>query len=394
MFEFKGSDFIFILIAYPIWKGYIISPDINYTLEVIPKINLKNQFVLIPERELKKDQKNKVDNSAIDFHELFNESELEQLSKFFKLIPKDVSEIVVKYSDSHWEFIKAIIYFGEKLKKLIKVNPSIAYITVNLDIFNPSYSIYNDNIYFIDKILLSKQKKILELAFFPSTEQIVNILSKIDLTFINIENLKQIRDFLKAEIKNKNKILKLLSHQKLITGIYFDLIFRNYHLLDLMTFKAINEIVASDEYDDKVEVLIKIKRYTKHTKPQLPLVKSLKSIDTVLNTVKKAELKRREEEDKFPLPPISGNEFIFPILTKRDLNYWSKRQINCIHNYSKSIKSNENYFYKVIFENEEATLQLILRNGTVRIGSLLATRNKQVSNSLREMVRNWEKGNI
>ncbi|MEE9431867.1 MAG: hypothetical protein V3V16_12540, partial [Melioribacteraceae bacterium] len=237
VFSFKGSDFLFILIGYPVWKAFIVSSEINLSLEVTPKIDFKKQIITIPEREIKHEKKTKSDKPSKKIT-YFSKSELEQLVLFFKLVPQEIIDLVINFSDSHWEIVKAIIHLDEKFITLIKINPALAYLTVSLEKFNPSYSIYNDSIFYIEKILLKKQKKILEFALFTSTEQNVRIISKLELPLISIKNLELVRNFLRSEITEKKRILKLLSHQKTINAKHFDLIFKNYKLLNLLSFKA------------------------------------------------------------------------------------------------------------------------------------------------------------
>lgn len=382
VFEFKGSDFIYVLIGYPIWKAYIVSLLITSSLEVTSTINFKKKSIEIPERK----RKNKTPQNHSDY---FTKAELEKISNFFKLIPQDIIDLVKKYPDSHWEFVKAIISLGKNFETLIDTNPAIAYISVNLNKFNPTFSIYIDKHFYMEDIILRKQKKILELARFEATEQIVKIISKFEYKLLTCKNLELMRAFLQSRIPEKRKILRLLSHQKTIGEKHFDILFKNSKLLNLLSFKAINELLDLENYNNKISVLKSIKKHIANLTVQLPLIKSATTIESVLATVKKAETKRKEEENKFPPPPISGNEYITPLKTKRDLAYWAKKQINCIYGYEKMIKKNRDYFYKVVYGNEEASLQLRLSKNKIAIKELLGKRNKKVSRELRRIVEQW-----
>ena len=389
VFGFVGVDFVLVLIGYPKWKAYIKSALIDSSIEVIPQIDIIQKTIIIPERHVENDSKEKKGNFNKNY---FNETELEQIENFFNLIPNEVFNLVKHFKDSHWETVKAIIQFGETLKPIFITNLSIAYLIVNLDKFNPSYSIYS-NIDYINLILKSKQKKILELALFPSSEQIVKIFSKIDSELLSFQNFIQLRKVLHYDQRNNSKVIKLLSHQEKITPRCFDFIITNYQLNFLLSHNAVLELLQNDNYEENVIKLKKIKSYSKYLKLNYPLLKTIKNIDKVLNSVKMAEQKRREKEEKFPKPPIPGNDIIIPISNKRELKHWSNRQVNCIHSFSNSIKQKQCYLYKVILNGEEATLQINIQGDKIKLGSLLATRNKKVSLELHQTVLEWLKIN-
>ncbi|MFZ1291228.1 MAG: hypothetical protein WAR79_14120 [Melioribacteraceae bacterium] len=387
VFAFRGTDYNFVLIGFPNWKAYIVSTNIDLSLEVMPEIDLSLKTIIVPDRQIENKEKKNEEFSNIV---IFNETELKQIDDFFNLIPPDVVDLVKLFKDSHWETVKTIIQFGDKLKPIFLTNPAIAYLVVNLDKFNSSYSIYS-NIDYIKRILQSKQKKILELALFPNFEQIVRIFSKLDTELLNYHNLIQFRKVIHYDQRNNSKVTKFLSHQELITKKCFNFIINNYHLYELLSHNAVKELLNCDNFDDKIDKLKKIKSYSRYLNLSFPLLKTIKNIDKVLETVKESELKRRAKEDKFPKPPINGNEIIKPIVNKRELQYWSKRQVNCIHNYSSSIKGKQCYFYKVILNEEEATLKLNIQENKPKLDSLLATRNRPVSNTLKEFVQTWLK---
>ncbi|MFZ1292521.1 MAG: hypothetical protein WAR79_20695 [Melioribacteraceae bacterium] len=386
-FTFFCSDFNFVLIGFPVWKAYIKSSILDTSIEVIPEIDINLKTIKIPERHVEIKEKDKLDTSV---NEKLNEIELKQIEDFFNLVPQDIIDLVKLFKDSHWETVKTIIQFGDKLKPIILTNPAIAYLVVNLEKFNSSYSIYS-NIDYISRILQSKQKKILELALFPNSEQIVKIFSKLDAELLNFQNLIQLRKAIHYDQRNNSKVTKFLSHQELITTKCFNFIINNYHQYELLSHNAVKELLNCDNFDDNIDKLKKIKSYSRYLNLSFPLLKTIKNIDKVLETVKESELKRRAKEDKFPKPPIHGNEIIKPIVNKRELQYWSKRQVNCIRNFSSSIKRKQCYFYKVILNEEEATLQLYIQENKIKLGSLLATRNRPVSLELREVVFDWLK---
>ena len=69
-----------------------------------------------------------------------------------------------------------------------------------------------------------------------------------------------------------------------------------------------------------------------------------------------------------------------------ELKLWADRQKNCIKTYIESIKSFKKYLYKVIYKDEEATLELIIGKSGVYMRALLGYNNEPVSIDLQKIV--------
>ena len=159
LFDFENEEHIFVIAGYPHWRAYIISTDKDYRIEVFPRINLSTKKFDFLEEPKNGSETEKLFLKIEDSYTLT--SYLDKEEKFFETIPSDIAERVKVFSDSHWEIIKAIIDYGHNFITLIDSNPVLAYLLINLDKINTSFSIYIDKGY-IEALMTEKQKEILE----------------------------------------------------------------------------------------------------------------------------------------------------------------------------------------------------------------------------------------
>ena len=215
------------------------------------------------------------------------------------------------------------------------------------------------------------------------------VFSKIDLKDVTENQFVQFcKSFPKEELLSK-KLLKLLSHTKIINSVMLSLLTYNLHLTINLPKKVIKELVISIRFCEHIEILKRI--YSRCCKweisfPKISTLEDLPELET-----KNVEIAKEKKIlfELFPPPPLKGTDTVVPISEIKELRSWSKNQYNCIRHNWKDVKKRNKYFYKIHFEGEEATLEVKMLNGQLKIGDLLGKQNKIVSANLRAHVRNW-----
>lgn len=385
LFEFKNEEHIYVLVGYPDWRAFIITPKSDLRLEVFPGVNVstrKLEFLEEPSTSKSKDRFYlKVEDSAL------MESYLEKEKKFFDTIPEDILTRVKVFNDSHWEFIKAVSVYGHHFVTLIDSNPTLAYLLVNLDKINPSFSLYIDNSY-LETLITEKQKEILGLAKFPATKSMVKIFSKFDPKLIDVECLNGLKNNMLSNPERQEKILKILSHARVVNKNLLQIIAYNPAVLDIMSIGAVQELVKSESFSDLLERIKKMYARGKkwYVKFEIPELKSFDKYEERFNT---AIQKRIDAYNHLPPAPIPDGDGIYALKTVAEQKSWGRKQQNCIGTYVHSVKTRQKFLYKVILKKEEATLEIKMKDGKCELGDLLGKRNTKVSKELRSHVWKW-----
>lgn len=390
LFEFNNEELIYVIVGYPHWRAYIVSSEKDFKIEVIPKINIitkKFEFLQDDKREHDKNG-NKVEKIALKVKDietlhLFTEKE----KQFFNTIPEEIINKVKLFTDSHWEIIKAITIYGHNFITLIDSNPVLAYLLINLDKINPSFSLYLDHGY-LERLITEKQKEILDLADFPGSKSMVKIFSKFDPTLIDVDYLIAFRNILMKKTTEQKQILKLLSHSKLVNKNLLHLIAISPNVSEIISFHALQELIKADSFTELFGVL-KI-MVAKANKWKIEI--NIDKIDDITKINQKLEAtiqKKIDEANPFPPPPLPDGDGIYALRTIGQQTSWAKRQQNCIRNYLELVCAKRSFFYKVVHDEEEATLEMKLRGKKPSLGTLLAAKNKPVSPELRKIVDVW-----
>ena len=402
LFEFKIEEHIYALIGYPHWRAFIITSKSDLRLEVFPSINVstrKLEFLEEPPTSKAKDRFYlKLDDPVV------MESYREKEKKFFETIPEDILNRVKVFSDSHWEIIKASSIYGHHFVTLIDSNPVLAYLLINLEKLNPSFSLYVDNGH-LEHLITEKQKDILELAGFPASKRMVKIFSKFDPELVDIDLLKSFQlqfaikqneddvpfylrlPFLKKP-ERKEEIFDALSHVRAINKNLIHTIVFYPNVTKKLSSKALQELSESESFK---EILGKLKSMTASAiKWGMPFkIGSIKNFDTIEEKFKVALLKRKDEVNNFPPPPIPDGEGIYALRTVAQQNSWAKKQQNCIRGYVHAVMARRCYLYKVIFGKEETTLEIKIQRDGLKFGQLKGFKNQRVSKELWVHVKKW-----
>lgn len=375
IFEFSNEESTLILSGYSEWKAYISSGSSNIWVEIIPKIDINKQLIYLPKS--KSAGTPPIPNIA---REVFEKRKHE----FFNTVPGEVTGIVKCYSDSHWEIVRAIKYLDDDLIRLISANPALAYILVHIEKFNPSFRYYND-MELLREMILKKQKEILRISSFPGSDRIVKAVLKLNPLDISIKTLIKLKQVLSEKSELSDRILNLLSFTGQVNNNLLNLFTEHKEIIPLLSSTVIFELTESLNYAEYVTELANIQEDCSLNKLSFPEIKTV----TGLRLVREKINQKIQILQKFPDPPLKGNQYIQPLTNEKELISWSKRQGNCIRGFGGSIRSGSRYMYKVIIGSEEATLEIKPAGKRLKMGSLLGVNNNPVSPELKTAVTKW-----
>ena len=388
IFEFVREDYKFIIIGYPYWRAYITSIDEKFRIEVYPVIDVKNRKIEIPSK-IEVNLNTKITGTADNCSDVeLSDKDLTTQSDFFDHIPNEIAEHVVTYKDSHWELLKALTYFGNNFRTLLKTNPVLGYVIVNLENLNPSYSFYN-HLAYIEHLLAYKQKEILARAGFPRSERLVKIFSKIEPQLLEVKHLKEFRSQLQTyNSAVRERTLKILSHSNSINAKLVEIISSDPGIIEILTSRGLKELMDSPNYERDLKRLEKISSQSKKWHISIPQIEKLSQIKSVSDSLK-TKIVLLKKGSEFPPPPLPDNEYIIALKTPTEMRSWAIKQRNCIRSFNKDVKLGKCYFYKVIYNDEEATLEIKTERHEIKIGELLGKGNKKVSDKVKAFVNNW-----
>ncbi len=388
--EFITDDFKLVLFGYPLWEASIAAAESDIWIKVIPSIDISKRIIYQPITDETSSNLDHYALTEIDLVQSMKPYYNEKMNSFFDSIPPNFTEAVSRFPDSHWDFIKAINLLGVDLLTLVKNNPVLAYAVVNMEKINPSFICYTNKVV-LQRMIRTKQKEILKLLGFPEAERMVKIFSKMEPASIKVQDLIGLRNVLMIRSNITEHILKVLSFAKSINKRLIRFINVGYLLIPKMTHKLIFALVNSRQYNEKLKSLFEILCYVRQLDKQIPHLASLPSI-TIVNQRLKKELGVKLENDMlFPSAPLPDDCYVQAINTEAELYNWSYSQQNCIRDYAEKVRSGKCYFYRVIYNDEEATLELKLNMEKIRRGDLRGKCNCKVSPELKKIVEDWLK---
>ncbi len=364
--------------SYPHWDAYVSAPGSDFWIAVVPNINLNKRTIELPQDDeilKKKKRKKRIKHN---------------FEPFFDLIPKRISRLAGKFNDSHWDIVKASILLGKDYENLLETNPAMAYLIIKLNEINTTFQLYSET-ELLKKLIKTKQKEILRLAFFPATESMRKILGKMKPEFISRESFILFNRFIVTAKKRSDKIIKLLSHIDSINENLTTFLSYYQELALELPNKFISDLINSADFEKLASTLERIRKRSASVKFPFPKISSLSEIEKVNKENLQKVKEKKKSLESFPPPPLDGNEIIAPLMNVKEQISWSKKQRNCIRNFAYAVKRNQTYFYKVNFEGEEATLEIKIKNGKLVLGDLLGEGNKKVSPMLSARVKNWFK---
>lgn len=395
LFLLREDDYKLALAGFPVWRAFISDAEADIWIEIIPAIDVAKKIIILPQK--KKDQKQLQGNlfknePESDLKKKKPQIDSEVVKNFFVSIPSNLIESVSRFPDSHWELIKAVKFIGDDFISLLKTNPSLAYIIINMDKLNPSF-LYYANIGLLQRMIRTKRKEILRLSGFPDTPYMIKIFSKIDLNDLDFKMLIKLKSVLASTPLMLERVTHILSFAKKINKNLLHFVSSTNNLLSIISDKLVFELSNSESYLEKYSLLQQMYKNSIQWKVRLPEIDSVENIDKLKKRFDEQVKKKKEKLENFPTPPLADSDFIIAIRTNRELISWSKRQQNCVRAYSYRVLDGRNYYYKVFYNGEEATLEIKKFGDKYRRGDLLGLRNCRVSNELSIIVKDWIRAN-
>ena len=387
LFEFIRDDFILVLVGYPYWKGYIYSLDKSYRIEVYPDIDIEKNTI-----EFLKIADNSSNRAVAVIDEksslILSKDEEKSINKFIELIPVEIKKQVNLFGNNHWELIKSLIDHEKLLTPIIKTNPALAYLIIFIGELNSGYSFYN-HFNYLGNLVLSKQKEILDKAGYIGSNRLVRIFSKINSKELEIKHLIGLRNTLSSSPLIRERVLKLLSHSRIINKSLLDVLSTNPPIIEILSNKAAVDLISSPTYNKDLENLYKIFINSRKNRINIHEIEDITQIESTLKRLQEKIKLKKEDFNRFPPPPLPGTNNIIALRNVTELRSWSKKQNNCIRNYVSKVKEHKSFFYKVILNDEEATLEIKLSRNQIKMSDLLGTNNRKVSLELKKTVDIW-----
>lgn len=373
-----------ILIAYPHWKAYVSAEESDFWIRIFPKFDLnKGGIVLV--KPLPNKEKFPHPRESIFEQE---KTIFLKCDKFIDLIPSKIKSLTKLYKESHWDVIEKLILLGNDLESLILSNPAMAYLIVNLDKINPSVQ-FSDQVELLRRLIKTKQVEILDLAKLPATESIRKIFLKINMENINENQFVRFCRTFPKEGEKLQILTKLLSHLEVINSNIIHLVNYDWELLFGLNRNIIAELSNSENNSESIKLLKKIHTRCKSVNLPFPKIKLLDELPQIDRDNQERVKKKKVLLERFPKPPLKGNDTIMPLLNAREQESWSKKQSNCIRNFSAKVRGGKSFFYKILFNGEPATLEINILKDKLLFGNLLGQNNKKVSAQLKTYVKKW-----
>lgn len=372
-----------ILIAYPYWEAFTSAVGSDIWVRIFPTLNLFHSGIVIK-------QKLKREESPFPKGTLFHQknSKILKCEEFINLIPSKIRNLTKRYKESHWDIIETLILLGKDLENLIVSNPAMAYLTVNMDKVNPSVQ-YSNKRELLLRIIKTKQIEILGLARLPATESIRKIFMKIIMDNVSEKQFVRFCRTFPKEGDELKKLSKVLSHLEEINSNIIQLVNFDRELLFSLNKNIVVNLAHSNVNHESIGILKRIYSRCKSVHLTFPRIKSLEDLPSIDKVNFEKVKKKRILMLRFPKPHIKGSDTIIPLQNAKEHESWSKKQSNCIRGYSQKVRDRKLFFYKVIMNDEEATLEIKIQNSKVELGRLLGKKNSKVSAKLNSHVEDW-----
>lgn len=265
-----------------------------------------------------------------------------------------------------------------------------------------------------------KQRELAHALGFPATENSVRVLGKVLPEAVNPSSLRMLRDCLPFDAK----VAKWISHlPELNAGTLAFLVQKPMRAV--LSPSLLRELTASADERSRApsaDLLSDTLRMGEGI-PEwaLPVIRSRARIRevhdrTLLEHLAEQERLHRLSEarvraappvppvraapppgagrtadppQRFPDPPIPGNEDIVPIQSEADLRLEGLQQRNCVGALSQSVRAGRRYFYRVL-KPERATLSLVsVSGGRWARDELCRKANQPVSRRTVDAVKLW-----
>jgi len=382
---FFNEEAVWVLAGYPVVKAWQKTSETGTFRSLRPYLNLRYHYQSC--NRLLKDPNNRADGLK-DSRKM---REARAFSAFFKTFPENHIRIMRRYPSEHWAIL-ALLSRCPASEDLAD-NPALLFALASNHRLMKMKSA--QTIKRARSLIKLRRRKIVGKLGFPATDSVVRIFRKIDPDSLDIPILLVLRLLLG---NHENQLI--LSHLPRLNSASIRLLYSD-EARPLCSHALLMEI-ANKKISGRGRVNYSyLLRDSFHMWEQMkprekfPIVRSISRLKTFHDELMEDfipwNLVNSENNDVvFPPPPIAGNEQIIPINSSIDLAAEGFEQHNCVGSYDRRVIVGNEYIYKVVTDNDRATLSIIKSaDGGWSIGQLLAARNQSVKFETAELVKRW-----
>lgn len=310
------------------------------------------------------------------------------LDRFRFSLPKEVARAVEPFLSRQWPLIP-LFHLSREALEVCAANPTLVFLAANVDSLGPRE--VADPVLFAARLVLKKQRDVLEYFGFPGTESVARIIRKFAPESVRVENLRILRALLAD-----TTLARQLSHLDALNSGALALL-QTPERRAACTAQLIKEVATSkaENYQARVadrldEILFMHERLTPNRR--FPKVRCIEHLNTQHDVLLKVFVRERWTADLiscFPNPPIPGSEVIRPIRTPTELYREGHVQRHCVGTYAERVAKGDLYIYQVLAP-ERATVAIARGpDGNWRISELRLSCNRAPSPATRAAVEAW-----
>ncbi|MBN1633211.1 MAG: hypothetical protein JW917_03485 [Ignavibacteria bacterium] len=397
LYFFFYPKYIQVIKGFPDWSAYYKQINTDIWLRFRPEIDVKRNIIYTKYYPFR------IKEKFFEYYDrLFERYYTKQIkipfgetkehitgyTEFFNLIPKEIRGVASKFLFRQWSVISVCKSVWE-FPDLILSNPALAFSLANCWVYNKNIK-SGRQISYIKRHIHKKQRRLLGFIGFPEEETYVKLLKKIDPIGISGLSMLKFRENLLNSAHSK-RIKKLSAHIKKLNPVIFR-IFSDSYVLPLLSNRDLMKLSEKNYfiYDDYFYIK-KISYYYNLLYKSLP---SSFPIDMLKEYSEELEETyyfnpERAINLQLPQPPFIGNRYIRPLKTINDIYDWADLQENCIVKYIYCIYFRLSYLYRIEYEGETATFEILIESSEYHMGDILGLKNKPVSRNLRQIVLEW-----
>lgn len=313
------------------------------------------------------------------------------LDSFRFSLPREVASALEPFRVRQWNLLM-LLYHDPGSIDLVKSNPTLAFFLAQK---------LNGDVDLIRSLRCSsmRQREILSLVEFPSSNAAVKLIKKIQPASITSDNWETIGRLLRSELSKEKTPLGHLSRINL--GV-MEIV--NDPVASAAVGSKLLEDVANDhreKYRGRVVHMINSalemqeELTVKREVTFFPDLQRLYDVhERVTSQYRRRARQLREVEvaslsGEFPPPPFAGiPELIEPVNCPGDLVDEGEEQGNCVASYARRIMKGNLFIYRVL-KPQRATLSIVKKNKKWVVGELEAKFNTAASDETETRVRQW-----
>ena len=306
---------------------------------------------------------------------------------FRHTLPPDVASACERFPGRQWRVLR-LCSVGDEAVELVRQSPALGFALAH------QAALRTDGVELragLKKMLVTKQRAVLEWLEFPGTEAAVRIFRKIPVESLDLDRLRKLRIAM-----GNPEVLQLLAHVSRI-NLGVQTLVSDPFLFEWGTPKLLEEVSGLDDevrQTDAVNLLGNFVELLRRLGPW-PCPDKFESVQRLREVHHEAteEFCRRArvkaEAIALPPPPLAGTEFIIPLTTSEQLHEEGQQQRNCAGTYTAKVRAKDCFLYRVM-QPERATLSIAKgSDGNWHIRQLKIKANQEPGAETTISVENW-----